>query len=108
MANSASNPHDQNMEELRNRYEKLNAQKIKVETQRDEANKRLASLKDEAREKFGTDDPKQLKQKLSEMKSENEKRRSQYQQKLDSIEQKLSEVNEDFVDNNFPNRDEDD
>ncbi len=91
----------QSIEELKARYEQLNEQKIKVETQRDEAVKRLNRLKAEALDKFGTDDLEKLKKKLTDMKSQNEKKRSQYQKKLDGIEQKLAEVNEDFVDADF-------
>ena len=101
MAKTISKGSDQSIEELRGRYKQLNEEKIKVDTQRDEAVKRLNRLKAEALENFGTDDLLKLQRKLTDMKSQNEKRRTQYQKKLDGIEQKLAEVNENFVEAEF-------
>ena len=87
----------QTIEELQQRFQTLQQQKIRAETNRDNAEKQLDELKREARETYGTDDIEELKRKLADMKAENEKRRADYQAQLDRIESELSEVEATFA-----------
>ena len=74
MANKASSNGQQSIEQLQQRYAKLNEQKIQAETNLEHAKKQLDQLQKEAREKYGTDDLAELRKKLDEMKAENEAR----------------------------------
>ena len=87
----------QSIEQLQARYDGLNEQKIKVNAQREHAMQRLEELKAQAKEQYGSDDVEQLSSMLKEMKSKNEKMRSQYQASLDGIDQDLSAINEKFA-----------
>lgn len=89
----------QTIEQLQARYDGLNEQKIKVNAQREHAMQRLEELKAQAKEQYGSDDVEQLSKMLEEMKSKNEKMRSEYQANLDGIDQDLAEINEKFTDN---------
>lgn len=82
----------QTIGELQDRYQKLQAEKVRAETNRENAEKRLAELKAEAREKYGTDDVAELEAQLTEMKAENERKRAEYQSHLDRIESDLAAV----------------
>lgn len=95
MAKSDQADH-QSIEQLRDRYEDLNQQKIVFQTKRDTALEQLNKLKASALEQYGTDDVEQLRNKLAQMKKENEKLRSKYQQSLDQIESQLDEIQENF------------
>ncbi len=86
----------QSIESLTDRYNKLHTRKIEAETNLKTARKQLDRLKQEALEKYGTDDPDALKKKLEEMETENEKKRAQYQQSLDQIESRLKQVEEKY------------
>lgn len=86
----------QTIEELRERYDDLNQQKIVFQTRRDTAQEQLNELKSAALEQYGTDDIKELQKKLKQLKSENEKQRSAYQNSLDKIEGKLAVIQEKF------------
>ena len=87
---------NQTMDQLKKRFEELSLMKVKYETQRDSAAAELADLKEQALELYGSDDVKQLEKKLSEMKTENEKKRSEYQASLDKIDESLRNVQESF------------
>ena len=87
---------NQTMDQLKKRFEELSLMKVKYETQRDSAAAELADLKEQALELYGSDDVKQLEKKLSEMKAENEKKRSEYQASLDKIDESLQNVQESF------------
>lgn len=82
----------QGIDELKKRYDGLNAKKIEAKTKLASAQERLDTLKKEALQKYETDDLEELKAKLDTMKSENERKRAEYQASLDKIEQDLSEV----------------
>ena len=82
----------QNIEQLRKRYEKLNADKIRAGAQLEGAEKHLAQLNQQARTEFGTDDLDELRTKLQEMEAENERRRAAYQESLDAIDAELEAV----------------
>lgn len=86
----------QSIESLTDRYNKLHTRKIEAETNLKTARKQLDRLKQEALEKYGTDDLDALKKKLAEMEAENEKKRARYQQSLDQIESRLKQVEEKY------------
>lgn len=87
----------ESIEELQSRYAKFSDQRIRVQTQLEEAQKRLVAIQGKAKQEFGTDDVAQLSTMLSEMKKENESRRSEYQKSLDAIDMKLKAVEEEFA-----------
>lgn len=87
----------QTIEELQKRYGALHKKQIEADTNLKNAEKQLASLQAEAREKYGTDDLAALRQKLANMKAENEAKRRDYQTKLDKIESDLAQVEEKFA-----------
>lgn len=78
--------------ELQERFQELKDKKTRAEADRDHAEQRLAELKEQARATYGTDDVDELKEKLAQMKAENERKRREYQQHLDRIEAELSAV----------------
>jgi chromosome segregation ATPase len=86
----------QSLEELQQRYHELHQRKIRAETNRENAEKRLAELQAEAREKFGTDNVEELEKKLAELEAENEKKRAEYQATLEKIEGDLASVEADI------------
>ena len=87
---------NQSIEQLKKRFEELSLKKVKFETQRDAAASELADLKKQALELYGSDDVAQLEKMLAEMKTENEKKRSEYQASLDEIDSSLQTVQESF------------
>ena len=82
----------QTIEQLQARYRDLHTKKIQADTNLENAKSKLKELKDEAREKFGTDDVDELREKLRAMKAENEEKRKKYQAELDRIETALQNV----------------
>ena len=86
----------QDIEELKRRYDELNQKRIRTDANLQNATKRLGELKEQAREEFGTDDVEELREKLAEMKTENERKRSDYQSSLDRIETELVEVEKQY------------
>lgn len=87
----------QSIEELRQRYAKLDKKKTEAETELRGAENRLKELQKEAREKYGSDDVAELRQMLDNLKQENETKRANYQTDLDRIESDLSAVEEKFA-----------
>ena len=87
----------QEMDELRRRYERLRERRITAEADLKNANQELDRLKQEAREKYGTDDLAELTRMLEGMKRENERKRAEYQQPLDGIEARLADVEAQFT-----------
>ena len=83
---------EQTIEQLQERYGKLHTKKIQAETNLENAKKNLDALREEARQKFGTDDLDELRKKLNDMKAENEQKRRKYQDELDEIETNLANV----------------
>ena len=61
----------QTIDQWKERYQCLSEQKIKVETQREHALAQLDELKAQAKELYGSDDVKELKKILAEMKTSN-------------------------------------
>lgn len=88
---------EQSIEELQRRYQKLHTKKIQTETQRDSAKSRLDELKQQAREKYGTDDLPELQKRLDEIIAENSRKRAKYQSDLDKIEKDLADVEAKFA-----------
>jgi hypothetical protein len=82
---------------LQERYRDLHTKKIQADTNLENATKTLETLKEEARQKFGTDDVDELRRKLDAMKAENEEKRKNYQAELDRIETELATVEEKFA-----------
>jgi hypothetical protein len=87
-----ADPDQQGIEQLQQRYNALHTKKIQAETNLENARQQLERLKSEAREKFGTDDVAQLREKLDAMKAENQRKRENYQAELDRIETELTAV----------------
>jgi hypothetical protein len=87
----------QSIEELQKRYQRLNERKFKAEANLETARQQLDRLKQEAREKYGTDDVAELGKQLDAMQDENELKRSKYQADLDRIERDLAAVEEKFA-----------
>lgn len=94
---TAAAPAEQTIEQLRERYQELNEQKIRSETQLQNAKDQLESLKRQAREAYGTDDVNELSRKLEALKAENEEKRRSYQSSLDQIERELEAVEQTFA-----------
>lgn len=90
------NTGEQTIEQLQQRYQELNRKKIQAETQRDSAKTRLDELKAQAQEKYGTDDVAKLQEKLTEIISDNAKKRAKYQEDLDKIDKGLADVEAKF------------
>lgn len=86
----------QTIEDLAQRYAKLNTRKIQAETNLENAEKQLAKLKQQAIKEYGTDDVDELQKKLKQMEADNEAQRSKYQTSLDKIEADLAQVDADF------------
>jgi hypothetical protein len=93
----ATQPPEQSIEELQRRYQKLHTKKIQAETQRDGAKSRLDDLKQQARDKYGTDDLAELQKRLDEIIAENSRKRAKYQDDLDKIEKDIADVEAKFA-----------
>ena len=89
---------EQGIEQLRERYARLNTIRIEVQTKRDVALKRLEELKQQATEQFGTADIAELRQKLGEIKTRNQQQQAEYRERLEAIEQKLRQIDAGFDD----------
>ena len=87
----------QTIEVLQKRYQTLRDKKVQSETNHANAQRSLDELKQQAREKYGTDDVAELERMLARMRQENEERRSQYQAELDRIESDLAGVEQGFA-----------
>jgi chromosome segregation ATPase len=93
---------EQSIEKLQERFSQLNKRKIQAETNLDNARVQLETLQAEAREKYGTDDLAALREKLAQMKAENEAKRASYQEQLDKIEADLASVEQKFAAESSP------
>ena len=92
-----SNEQIQTLEQLSQRYSRLNDQRVRAQTNLENAQSQLDNLEKQALESFGTSDLQDLKSKLAAMESENEKRLVEYQQHLDAIESQLADVEKQFT-----------
>ena len=82
----------QDIEALEKRHKVLETKKITVEAHLATSKGTLEKLKQEAREKYGTDDIVELCAKLEKMTRENERKCADYQEHLTAIETELAEV----------------
>lgn len=89
--NSSNN---QTIEQLTQRYTKLNEKRIRTESDLRHAEQQLSKLQEEARTNWGTDDIQALDEKLQEMRKSNQKKLTDYQQHLDEIETQLKSIEE--------------
>ena len=87
----------QPIEKLQSRYKVLYEEKIRVETELKSALQELSKHKETAQKNWGTDDVVELEKKLQSIKTENEKKRSDYQKHLDSIESQLKNIKNDPI-----------
>jgi hypothetical protein len=87
---------EQAVKEMQERYERLNTKKIEAGRDLKNAQENLAKLKQEALEKYQTDDLATLRQKLETMKLENEKKRQEYLTELNKIETELSAIEKQY------------
>jgi hypothetical protein len=87
----------QDIDALKTRHRELDRQKTTAEANHKTAQDQLAKLKEDARAKYATDDVDQLKQKLLELKQENERKRAEYQKHLDAIETRLGEIEVEYA-----------
>jgi hypothetical protein len=83
------------IETLKKRHRELDNLRIAAETNLKTATLQLEQLKRESLEQYGTDDLKQLVEKLEEMRRDNERKRVDYARHLAEIENSLSEVEQD-------------
>jgi hypothetical protein len=87
---------EQSIEQLQERYQQLNRRKIQAETSLEHARQQLEQLKQDARERFQTDDLAELRRLLDLRRNENEQKRRDYQMALDRIEAELAEVEQKY------------
>jgi chromosome segregation ATPase len=85
------------IEQLKKKHKDLERQKTTAEADLRNATQQLDALKEEARQKYGTDELEQLRARLAEMKQSNEKKRADYQKHLEEIEIKLAQVEKEFA-----------
>lgn len=91
MANSAGKL-ALDIEQLKKCHKDLEKQKTTAEANLKTATEQLDALKEEARSRYDTDDPAQLKTLLQQMKDENERKRREYQSHLEQIQSRLAEI----------------
>ncbi len=84
------------IEQLRERYDRLNHRKTEAQTLLKSAESELERIRADARDKFGTDDVDALKKMLAELEAENLRRREAYQKQLDAIDAALKEVDKKY------------
>ncbi len=94
MAKLKSDAAQENIEQLRKRFEALNEKRIAAETNRKSAEEALEKLRKKARDEYQTDDLAELQKKLKDMIANNERLRADYQKHLDGIETQLASVEE--------------
>ena len=82
----------QSLEQLAKRYRDLEERKIRNQAVLGETEKQLEDLLQEAEELFGTREVEELQVKLTQMETENEKKRADYQKQLSRIEQSLESI----------------
>ena len=95
MASSSASP-EHDIEALKKRHKELDTLRTKARANLENAQKQLDELKTEARTAYGTDDLELLRQKLTQMRKENEEKRAAYEHHLDEIAAKLAAVEKAF------------
>jgi chromosome segregation ATPase len=89
---TTSEPAKQTIEELKERYDRLNTKRIEAATNLQNAKGVLKKLQDKAMKDFGTCEVAALRAKLEEMEEANETARSGYQKDLDAVEAALQKI----------------
>jgi len=84
------------IETLTTHYQELNKRKIESERDLVNAEKSLDELKQQALNDYGTDQLDALKEKLEQIKAENERKRADYHQTLGQIETELAKIETDY------------
>ena len=84
------------IEQLQQKYQALNTRRIEADANLKNAKKQLNQLKQEARDKYGTDDLAALRTRLDDMRNENEAKRRAYQAELERIQTALDAVEQQF------------
>ncbi|MBN1608267.1 MAG: hypothetical protein JW940_16665 [Polyangiaceae bacterium] len=85
-------------EQLKKRHADLNTRRIEAQTNLKNAEEHLERLKQDAREKWDTDDSDELRRKLEEMKKDNENKRASYQTHIEELDARLREVDKEYAD----------
>ena len=85
------------IEQLKAKHKELDTARTRAKANLESAQKQLDELRAEARQAYGTDDLDALRQKLAQMRDENERKRADYQQHLEQIQAKLGEVEKTFA-----------
>lgn len=91
-----SNPTIQTIEELTERYHRLNQARTSAQTELTRAETTLELAKKTAMDLYKTDDIAELEALLEQWKTENTEKRAAYQKDLDDIEVKLAAVKAEF------------
>ncbi|HEX8913837.1 MAG TPA: hypothetical protein VF796_15925 [Humisphaera sp.] len=85
------------IEQLKSKYKELDTARTRARANLETAQKQLDELKAEARAAYGTDDLDALRQRLTQMRDENERKRADYQAHLEQVQAKLKEVEQTFA-----------
>lgn len=95
--NKAQSGSTLDIEQLKKKHKELERRKTTAEADLRNATQQLDALKEEARQKYGTDDLDELRARLTEMKQSNERKRADYQKHLEEIEIRLAQVEKAFA-----------
>ncbi len=87
----------ESIEALHQRFQSLQKKHIETKVRLDDAQNRLDSLKERAREEYNTDEVAELQAMLAERRAENERLRVAYQNHLDTIDAKLAQIERDYA-----------
>jgi hypothetical protein len=85
---------DEQIKELLKRHQDLQNQKAIAEDRLGTARINLQKAKEDAREKYGTDDPGKLSAKLDESRAENENKIAKFAKDLGMVEENLKSIDE--------------
>src|SRR3954453_17514848 len=80
------------IESLKREHARLDQERRNAQANLNAAQNQLDQLRTDARKEYGTDDLDLLREKLQQMKSENERKRADYQAHLEGVRAKLGEV----------------
>jgi hypothetical protein len=92
MSESINNSEPQTIEQLTERFKRLDKEREEAKTALTQAETRLNMAKEKAREQYGTDDLVELRAKLAEWQKQNVEARAAYEAELNAIEDELSKV----------------
>ncbi len=85
---------DDQIKELLKRHQDLLSQKAIAEDRLKTASNQLQKAKEDAQEKYGTDDPEKLSAKLDESRAENESKIAKFAKDLGIVEENLKSIDE--------------